>query len=155
MQGRKPKVGDCDECDSKGVDLYRTNSPKRCKTCFFEEKKRRFKENKKSTGKRTVLRSRKPKKNIAPVSNKKLQELSKYRPLRDKYLKENPDCEVEGCGNESNNLHHKAGRVGSLLYNTKYFMACCSNCHPQRIHHEANDGWARKMGYIINVDNRE
>lgn len=149
MQGKKPKVGDCDECDSKDVDLYRTNSPKRCKSCFFIEKKRRVIEGKKSTAKRTILR---PRKNIAPVSQKKLTELAKYRPIRDKYLSENTECEVHGCENPSDNLHHKAGRVGSLLYNVDYFMACCGICHPKRIHEDP--AWAREQGYIINVNNK-
>jgi len=152
MQNRTPKVGDCDECDGKGVDLYRTNSPKRCKSCFFKEKKRRLIEGKKSTSQRRVLR---PRKNIAPASEKKLKELAKYRPIRDKYLSENTECEVDDCSSSSTHVHHKAGRAGSLLYNPKYFMAVCNDCHPSRIHHEANDGWARKKGYIINVDNKK
>jgi hypothetical protein len=26
-------------------------------------------------------------------------------------------------------IHHKKGRIGHLLWNTKYFLAVCPNCH--------------------------
>ncbi len=102
----------------------------------------------------------KKKKNIAPVSDKKLEELAMYRPIRDEYLSAHKECEVDDCNRRSTNLHHKMGRSGyadeesrfkgiKLLWDVRYFMACCHICHPFRIHHEANDGWARKNGYIL------
>jgi len=87
------------------------------------------------------------KRTINPVSDKRLEELATYRPLRDKYLAEHPTCEVRGCGRKTTNLHHKKGRIGALLYDVKYFMACCELCHPKGIHE--NPEWARKNGYLI------
>lgn len=84
---------------------------------------------------------------INPISDKKMKELAIYRPLSKKYLKENPVCEVKGCGKPSTNIHHKNGRTGKRLYDLKYFLACCGTCHPKRIHE--NPKWARKNGYLI------
>jgi len=89
----------------------------------------------------------KPRKAIRPVSKKRLEQLAKYRPLRDTYLKEHPICEVHDCDKPSNNLHHKKGREGSLLTDVRFFMACCETCHPKRIHE--NPEWAYKHGYLI------
>lgn len=90
---------------------------------------------------------KKKSKAIKPVSNKRLEELAIYRPLRDKYLAEHPICEVKGCERKTTNLHHKNSRVGKMLYATEYFMACCELCHPKGIHE--NPEWARENGYLI------
>lgn len=98
------------------------------------------------------------KKFIAPTSKKMLGELAIYRPIRDGYLSRHEICEVEDCGRTVTNLHHKMGRTGyadewarnegvKLLWDVRFFMACCSKCHPQRIHE--NPEWAREKGYII------
>jgi len=89
---------------------------------------------------------KKPKKSISPFSAKKLEQLSEYRIVRDKYLEEHPKCEVHDCNSDTTNCHHKKGR-GKELSNPKFFMACCSSCHPQRIHE--NPAWAREHGYLI------
>lgn len=91
-------------------------------------------------------------------SSKLLKNLAKYRPIRDAYMEANPTCEVEGCYKFSTNNHHKAGRVGfwdeearqgglMLLWDVRFFMACCETCHPKRIHE--NPAWAREKGYIL------
>lgn len=90
---------------------------------------------------------KKKSKSIKLISDKKLEELAIYRPLRDKYLAEHPICEVKGCGRKTTNLHHKKGRIGKLLFDTEYFMACCELCHPQKIHN--NPVWSRENGYLI------
>jgi len=102
----------------------------------------------------------KPKKSFKPISDKKAYRLSIYRPLRDTYLKEHPVCEVHDCERATTNLHHKKGREHNifdddwardndipLLYDVRYFMACCDLCHPKRIHE--NPEWAYKHGYLI------
>lgn len=89
----------------------------------------------------------KKKKRISPISEKRAGQLATYRVLRDDYLLTHPVCEVHDCENNTTNLHHKNGRIGEMLFNTEYFMACCSVCHPQRIHE--NPAWARKHGYLI------
>lgn len=138
--GIPPKIGNCSICSKTDTLLYRRNPPM-CKGCYFQDKLARKK--------KTVI---KPKKKISPFSDKKLEDLAKYRPLRDKYLQDNPICEVDDCDNLTTNLHHKASRNGSLLYDVRYFMACCSSCHPQRIHE--NPEWAREKGYLITINTK-
>ena len=69
-----------------------------------------------------------------------------YRPRRDKYMKEHPNCEVDGCNKPSQDLHHKNGRTNERLYDTNYFMAICRSCHT-RI--DEDPIWARENGYLI------
>lgn len=83
------------------------------------------------------------------MSSKMQERLAIYRPTRDKYLKEHLICEVKGCDKSSTNVHHKKGRIGELLYDIDYFLACCSTCHPQKIHF-THVKWAIEMGYILN-----
>lgn len=123
----KQKICDNDGC-SVVFNLYNSLQ----KYCSFDCKKNNIKD--KSTG-------------IKPVSEKRSKQLEIYRTLRDSYLSDNPICEVKNCFNPTSNLHHKNGRVGVMVYNTKYFMACCSSCHPKKIHE--NPEWARSMGYLI------
>ena len=84
---------------------------------------------------------------IKPLSDKRAEELATYRPIRDKYLEEHPDCEVKDCDKKSTHIHHKNGRRGKMLYDDNYFMAVCNSCHPVRIHE--NPEWSRAMGYLI------
>lgn len=88
------------------------------------------------------------KKRIKPVATKRQKQISKYYPLRNKYLEAHQVCEVDDCNNYSTNLHHKKGRENEMLINVEFFMACCSDCHPKRIH-ETNVKWAKKMGYLL------
>lgn len=109
--------------------------------------------------KRTDKKITVKKKNRIPFfSEKKLNELATYRPVRDEYMKEHQYCEVHDCNKRSTNLHHKKGRIGfadswakinniKLLWDIRYFMACCETCHPQRIHE--NPDWARKNKYLL------
>lgn len=136
------KYATCSVCSSEDMLLYR-KSPKMCKACYFKDKMERAKSKSKNL---------KPKKKsfIAPISDKRAEGLAKYRGERDAYLKEFTECEVHDCNNPSSQIHHKAGRNGSLLWDREYFMACCGVCHPQRIHE--NPKWARECGYIVDVD---
>lgn len=60
-------------------------------------------------------------------------------------MKDHPVCEV--CGLEpSVDLHHKKGRSGDLLFDTKFFMAVSRKCH-DRIHQ--NPKWAKESGFLI------
>jgi hypothetical protein len=126
----KAKFGDCSVCNLSNTLLYRRN-PAECKVCYFKGK----------------LEKKKKPKRIPAFSDKKLEQHKEYRILRDKYLSEHPICEVHDCNKPTTNLHHKKGRIGDLLCNVNYFMACCSTCHPQRIHE--NPKWAREHNYLI------
>ena len=94
------------------------------------------------------LITKKVSKGINKVSIPQLKLLKEYRPLRDAYMVEHEICEVRGCENPSNNLHHRKGRSGKLLIDTEYFMACCGVCHPRKIH-ETHVEWAYDNGYLI------
>lgn len=86
----------------------------------------------------------KKRKKIKVISDSMRAKYAKYRPLRDKYMVEHPDCEI--CGNRSQDLHHKAGRVGDLMSNIDYFMAVCRK-HHNWIHENPKE--AREKGYLI------
>lgn len=82
------------------------------------------------------------------VSKKRAKQLREYKPLSLQYLEDNPMCEVHDCSNPSNQVHHKRGRSGNRLLEVDFFMACCSSCHPRRIH-ETDVQWAKDHGYIL------
>ena len=67
-----------------------------------------------------------------------------YKKLAKTFITLHPKCQVQGCKSVSECVHHKRGRVGELLLDTKYFMAVCLPCH-QKI--ELNPSWSKKMGY--------
>lgn len=83
---------------------------------------------------------------ISPISNKELKRLAKYRPIRDKFLKENPTCMVSGCDGKST-VHHAMGRIGDLLWDIKYFRNLCWEHHK---YVEEHPEWAKENGYSIN-----
>lgn len=130
MITRKKKT--CNICETEQYIF----SKGRCQSC-----------SQKSYAKNAVRSKRK---RIKVVSDKKLEDLKLYRENRDEYMFKHPVCEVDECENPSTDLHHKAGRSGSLLWNPKYFLATCHHCHFIRIHE--NPKWAREKGYILTVN---
>lgn len=88
----------------------------------------------------------KPKKPIKAKSAKRVDEENIYKKEHKKYLIAYPYCEVRECKLSSNQIHHKKGRIGSLLYNPEYFLAVCSDCHSKI---ELNPVWAKENGYSI------
>ena len=65
------------------------------------------------------------------ISKKQSANLRIYKKVREIYLNNNPNCEakLQGCSYEATEIHHKAGKTGDLLFNTKYFLAVCRTCH--------------------------
>jgi len=92
----------------------------------------------------------KKRKSINPFSQKMLDRLAIWRPVRDKYLASHPVCEVHDCNKPSTNVHHRAGRMEWRLTYVPWLMACCETCHPKRIHE--NSEWAYEHGYLIHKD---
>lgn len=144
----KRKKGTCSECGEPDRWLGRVKPPQ-CISCYeflkakeYTERQRKKREEEKAAGK-----VKKPKK-IKPMSAKRKKELEEYERVRDIYMAEHKTCEVKGCFREANDLHHKAGRIGSLLTDINYFMAVCRGCH-DKIHE--NPKWAESKGYIIRV----
>lgn len=103
-----------------------------CQSCYWSSKR-------KSTDKPAA----KQKKPIAKFSQKKLQELKEYRIVRDKFLKENNTCQYPNCNSSKVTLHHKAGRIGSLLTDVSNFVALCWQHHQYIEEHPAE---ALKLG---------
>jgi len=83
---------------------------------------------------------------IKKFSSKRMLQNEEYRKVRLQYLDEYRVCEVKGCMHPSNQIHHKKGRIGSLLTDIRYFLAVCEYCHPII---EKKPKWAKKMGYSL------
>ena len=81
-------------------------------------------------------------KKIKHFSDRELKRLAKYRPIRDKFLKENPICMIDGCNKPSTN-HHSRGRVGYLLFEVKYFR---NLCWPHHKYYEEHPEEAKALG---------
>lgn len=90
---------------------------------------------------------KKPKKSISPFSEKMLEGLKVYKVERLKYLEKHPICEAKtnDCTKEAQQIHHKKGRIGSLLTDPAYFLAVCHQCHVYiEVHPEEakENGWS-------------
>lgn len=65
--------------------------------------------------------------------------------MRPLFLKQNPYCAV--CGNFATEIHHKKGKIETLLTNELYFLAVCRSCHTWiELHPEE----AKEKGYSLN-----
>lgn len=82
---------------------------------------------------------------LRQASTKRQKELRTYGKLRKAFLEAHPACQVV-VNLRSVDVHHKAGRVGSLLNDTRYWLAVSREAH-EKIHQ--NPRWARERGYII------
>ena len=83
---------------------------------------------------------------ISIRSVKRMAEERLYAKKKKEYLTAHIRCEVKGCNRVSEDIHHKKGRVGKLLFNEKYFMAVCRDHHTEI---ELNPDWAIKNKYSI------
>ncbi len=83
---------------------------------------------------------------IRKVSVKRIDDLRRYKRLREKYFLDHPTCEFPGCTKKVEDLHHLKGRQGSFLTNKKYFCSLCRN-HHEWVHN--NDKEARKLGLLL------
>jgi hypothetical protein len=84
---------------------------------------------------------------IAKVSKKKQIENLQYSVLRTDFLgkRENKICPI--TGKVTTDIHHKKGRVGNLLLDTKYWIALSREGHKKV---EENPEWAKEKGYSLN-----
>lgn len=124
----KPKISTCVTC-SKTKPIY---AKKMCGWCY--EKQR---------NKMPLKQAKKP---IKQFSKKSLDNLKRYRILRDKYLKENPVCQYPGCQSRDVTLHHRRGRVGAYLTDKRFFSALC---WPHHQHIELNPDLAKQLGLSL------
>lgn len=66
-------------------------------------------------------------------------------------MKDHPWCEICKTRGQSQwkiatDLHHKKGRNGDLLFDTRYFAALC-RYHHDKVHN--NPAWAKEKGWLI------
>jgi hypothetical protein len=92
------------------------------------------------------------------VSTKRSKELKEYSKLRKAYLEAHPYCEVymaeyglEYKGGpvdapKATDIHHRRGRWGSRLNDTRYWLAVCRAMH-EDIHNDPK--WAYEQGYLL------
>lgn len=92
-----------------------------------------------------ISNAKKPKP-IPKKSAKRVDEEKVYNKKKKAYLLAFPICEVKNCKRDSVDVHHKKGRVGSLLIDDNFFMAVCRLCHTQI---ELNPIWAKKNDYSL------
>lgn len=86
-----------------------------------------------------------PKKTKIKQRSKKMQkDMILYGKLRKQFLKDNPICPI--TGEKTTDVHHKKGRLGKLLLDTKFWLAVSRKGH-KRI--EENPEWAKEMGYSL------
>ena len=85
---------------------------------------------------------KKPK--INPVSKQRQSDDKMYAKLRKQFLKDNPQCAV--TGKEATEVHHMAGKIGSLYLDTNLWLSVCREAHRQI---EENPLWAKENGYSV------
>lgn len=125
MIPRKLKI--CVEC---GDECYYW-ARKKCKSCCSKE-----------------VKPQKEKKVyvIPKQSKKRIIEDARYRVLRIEFLgkKENHLCPV--TNKPTNQVHHMAGRVGTLYLDTRYWLAVSAEGHKKI---EENPTWAKEKGFSL------
>ena len=90
---------------------------------------------------------KKPVANKIPIrAVKRLSQERLYSKKKKAYLINHIQCEVPGCNKISEELHHKKGRIGSLLTNEKFFMGVCIE-HHRKI--EDFPDWAKENGFSL------
>lgn len=96
---------------------------------------------------------------IKPISDKMRLKRKTYTCVAAAYLKAHPFCEaciaeipmVRTAWRKSQEVHHRRGKVGSLLSDVRFFLAVCRPHHDE-IH--ANPAWAMERGYMGNRDSK-
>lgn len=86
----------------------------------------------------------KPAKKINKESEKLKELTTQYKKIAKRFITLNPKCQVSGCNKVSECVHHKRGRIGELLTDTRHFLAVCMEHHQQI---EGNPEWAKENGY--------
>ena len=134
----KPKVGKCLDCppDSKEKPL----TAKRCLHHYWIHRA--------EVSEAKKPKEVKPRKPIPKVSAKQLENLKKYRKVRDEFMA-NKTCEakLKGCTIKATELHHAKGKIGELLTDKRYFKALCRNCHSFI---EVHPEFAKENGFSLN-----
>lgn len=123
-------------CKLSGVVWKQYNSLQKC-PCEDCKKQR----------KKPDLKLKSIHKPIKQVSDKRKVENAKYLVLRIEFLgrPENQKCPI--TGKPTTDVHHMKGRIGSLLLDTRYWVALSRDGHK---YVEENPEWAKAKGYSLN-----
>tara|TARA_R110000744_G_scaffold195512_2_gene314591 strand:+ start:650 stop:1078 length:429 start_codon:yes stop_codon:yes gene_type:complete len=83
---------------------------------------------------------------IPQQSASMIKKLTKYSKLKKAFLAlpENKFCPI--TGKAADQIHHKKGRIGSLLLDTRFWLAVSHDGH-RKI--EEKPDWAKEMGYSL------
>lgn len=82
------------------------------------------------------------------LSKKREAQVRLYnKTTKPEYLSTHSQCEIGGCNKLAAHVHHKKGRIGDLLNDTKYFLAVCQIDHDYIERHPI---WAKEKGYSLN-----
>ena len=124
----KPKK--CAHCGKLFTPKYLTTE----KYCSFD------------CSKANAVNTKKPQKPINKLSKKRQVEELRYKVLRIEFLgkKENQICPI--TKKKTTDIHHKKGRIGSLLLDTRYWVALSREGHK---YVEENPEWAKENGYSL------
>lgn len=133
----QPKIKKCPGC---GNDRVLWSKKYGCQSCTAKSKPAKLQKH--AQFKRSPIKRESAKRGV---------ENREYTRRRGAYMEDHPVCEAQkpGCTHNSSELHHKAGRIGRLLINIKYFMACCNNCH-SHIHAHPEESY--KVGHLLTIE---
>lgn len=85
-------------------------------------------------------------------SGRKAQRKDNYASSRSEFIEQSKQC-CEVCGSPHRlEVHHKIGRMGSRLWDARYFMLVCNPCH-MSIHSGVKE--AKKLGHLLVLTNEE
>lgn len=131
MQSKKKLCSGCGELHfiwkNKGRDRY-------CKKCWSAH---------------SAVKIKPTQKPISPRSPKKIKLDAEYSAKRKIFLSKHPMCQahIPGiCTQQSSDVHHMSGRVGSLLLDETKWLSLCRACH---MYIELHPEIAKEMGYSI------
>lgn len=120
MQAKK-KPCDGSLCEGALQYIWKNEGGNRfCKACWSAQSKQS------NSNKPT---KRKP---ISPRSPKRIKQDVEYSKLRKDFLEKNPLCQAhlpDLCQGVATEIHHRAGKIGSLYCDVTNFLAICRPCH--------------------------
>ena len=132
------KLKECDGCQKMTVIWKNHEGFKYCKYCWSCHNPK----NKDNIQKPTDYK-------IPQVSSKREKKDTEYLKLRERFLSENPICQVSvaGCMNGATDVHHtRSGSDRSTYYLVQStWLAVCRSCH-NWIHLHSKE--ARTLGYL-------
>lgn len=137
-----PKKKPCDGCGNDRM-IWKNHQGKRfCKQCWSAHSAAS-----KPTIKANKSLPRPSQKRIAPRSKKRIKEEKEYSDKRKPFLINHPLCQAHLpgiCTQHSADVHHMAGRIGSLYLDEEHWLAVCRSCH---MWIETHPREAREMGF--------